>query len=129
MTTEGKEQQVLVIEDDDNVRKFAVRVLELEGYAVVSAADGAEGLRLARTHGISLVLLDLQLPGATGWEVLEELRKEPEMANVPVLLFTAASGPEVREKAARAGVTGFLAKPLTAGDLRKSVASVIGSQK
>ena len=74
----GETKTVLIIEDESEVRNFASRVLELEGYRVLQIEDGDEGLRLVRRGGISLVLLDLRLPGDDGWAVLEQLKKEPE---------------------------------------------------
>jgi CheY-like chemotaxis protein len=125
MAIESNGRSVLVIEDDAEVRRFAVRVLELEGYTAASSGDGVEGLRIARRGDIDLVLLDLRLPGATGWEVLEEMRDDPQLAAIPVLLFTAAASVEVQERIASSGAAGYLTKPLTSRDLKEKVAATL----
>ena len=93
----GETKTVLIIEDEFEVRKFASRVLELEGYRVLQIEDGDEGLRLVRRGGISLVLLDLRLPGDDGWAVLEQLKKEPELSSIPVIVFTVSAVKRQRE--------------------------------
>ncbi len=121
----GETKTVLIIEDESEVRNFASRVLELEGYRVLQIEDGDEGLRLVRRGGISLVLLDLRLPGGDGWAVLEQLKKEPELSSIPVIMFTASAAEPQRARALAMGAADYLAKPLSAASLRKSVARIL----
>ena len=116
---------ILIIEDEAEVRNFASRVLELEGYRVLRAEDGDEGLRLVREERrIALVLLDLKLPGDDGWMVLKQLKKEPELSSIPVIVFTASVAEPQRMRASAMGAD-YLAKPLSAASLRKSVARIL----
>ena len=116
---------ILVIEDEADIRRFATRVLELEGYRVVSAGDGDDGLKLLREDCIDLVLLDLRLPGRDGWSVLTEMKIEPRLSNIPVLAFTASVGEATREKVIDMGAVGFLVKPLRADSLKEAVAGIL----
>ena len=116
---------ILVIEDETDVRNFAVRVLELEGYWALQAEDSDTGLRLARENQVALVLLDLRLPGYDGWAVLEELQSDPELSAIPVIVFTASARITQREKAIRMGAADYLIKPLSAARLRKAVARIL----
>ena len=116
---------VLVIEDEADVLTFASRVLELEGYHVLQAQDGTTGLRLARRNDIALVLLDLRLPGRDGWSVLQEMKGEPRLSVIPVIVFTASAGVSQRDRALGMGADDYLVKPLSAASLRKAVALVL----
>lgn len=122
----GETKTVLIIEDEAEVRNFASRVLELEGYRVLQAEDGYEGLRSMREERrIALVLLDLKLPGDDGWAVLKQLKKEPELSLIPVIVFTASVAEPQRNRALAMGAADYLVKPLSAASLRKSVARVL----
>lgn len=102
---------VLIVDDEPRVRELARTVVEeLLGQQVLVAADGQEGLQLARTHRPDLVLLDMMMPHLNGFEVVRQLRADPATAGLVVLAFTAASG-EDRVEALLAGCDGCIAKP------------------
>ncbi len=112
---------VLVIEDDPKTLQFATWVLELEGYYVLQAQDGNEGLRLARERQVALVLLDLRLPGFDGWSVLKEIKSSPELAALPVIVFTASIAVKEQKRALRMGAADYLTKPISATSLGEVV--------
>jgi len=116
---------ILIIEDEDDIRIFATRVLELEGYRVVGAGNGGDGLKLLREQRIDLVLLDLRLPGIDGWSVMEQMKSEPRLSKIPVLVFTASVGEAARERTIGMGAVGFLVKPLRADRLKEAVTGVL----
>ena len=116
---------VLIIEDEVDVRNFAARVCELEGYRVLQAEDGDTGLRLARENRVALVLLDLRLPGGDGWVVLEEIKATPELHTVPVVVFSASAAIYQRAKAFNMGAADYLVKPVSAPSLKKAVARIL----
>ncbi len=120
-----KKKTVLIIEDEADVRNFASRVLELEGYRVLRAESGDEGLTLARENEVNLVLLDLRLHGIDGWAVLEQMKIEPALSTIPVIVFTASAGLPHRERALRMGATDYLVKPLSAARLKGAVAHTL----
>ena len=125
MTKQPKGDTVLIIEDDADIRTFARRVLELEDYPVLQAGSGDEGLRLAREHHISLVLLDLRIPGDSGWVVLEHIKSEPELSAIPVIVLTASVGVSQHDRAINMGATDYLSKPLSATTLKNAVAHIL----
>ncbi len=116
---------ILIIEDEAEVRNFASRVLELEGYQVLQAEDGDTGLRLVVKNRVALVLLDLRLPGRDGWAVLEEMKGNPELSSIPVIVFTASAGVPQHDRALSMGAADYLVKPLSAARLRKAVARTL----
>jgi two-component system phosphate regulon response regulator PhoB len=110
-TTES--QTVLVADDDPTIVQLLVSTLVREGFRVLTANDGENALRLARAERPALILLDWQMPGASGVEVTRRLRSEtdPELRDTPVVLITAQSGTANTELGFAAGVTDYLTKP------------------
>ena len=104
-------------------------MLELEGYRVLQAEDADIGLRLLRASRVDLVLLDLRLPGVDGRVVLEQLKSEPELSSIPVIVFTASAAPQERDRVLSMGAADYLVKPLSAARLRKAVAGVLSSKR
>jgi len=125
MVKKGSRATILIIEDEDDIRTFASRVLELEGYRVFQAGDGDEGLKLVRGSQVALVLLDLRLPRRDGWAVLSQMKNDPELSSIPVVVFTASAAAQQRSQALAGGAADYLVKPLSATSLRKSIARIL----
>jgi CheY-like chemotaxis protein len=124
MAKSRQAKSVLVIEDEAEIRRFAHRLLDLEGYQVLEAADGNEGLEIIKgTRGLSLVLLDLRLPVCDGWVVLDEMKHNPKLSAIPVVVFSASASESQRKKALSMGAAGYLIKPLDAAGLKQAVAA------
>jgi DNA-binding response OmpR family regulator len=102
--------KVLVIEDDAEAAEMYRLRLVGEGYEVVVACDGEEGVRLALTELPDFIYLDLRLPKLDGFEVLERLRGIAETAQIPVIILSNYSDPELRERGLRLGALEFLVK-------------------
>jgi len=128
MMKRNRKDIVLVIEDEVDVRKFASRVLTLEGFAVLETDNGEQGLKLVRKNKCALVLLDLRLPGRDGWFVLKKMKEDPALRDVPVIVFTASAGIPQRERALHMGAVDYLIKPLSAAAIRDSVARAMKPQ-
>ena len=125
MPTKLKDKTVLIVEDDADIRTFASRVLELEGYRVLRAETGHETLRLMRESKVNLVLLDLRLPDDDGWVILEQIKSSPEISATPVIVFTASVGALQQDKALAMGAADYLVKPLSATVLKDAVARAL----
>ena len=122
-------KRILIIEDEAEVLHFASRVLELEGYHVLQAKDTKEGMRLVREGRISLLLLDLRLPKRDGWTVLQQIKSEPELSAIPVIVFTASAGVSQQERALSMGASDYLVKPLSAASLREAVTRILHQKR
>ena len=129
MAKRRETKTVLIIEDEADIRNFASRVLELEGYHVLQAEDGDEGLRLARENELSLVLLDLRLPGRDGLAVLREMKSAAELSAIPVIVFSASAGVDIRARTLSMGAADYLIKPLSAADLKEAVARILHQKR
>jgi len=124
---EGKARSVLLIDDEENARDLVSRSLTRLGFVVRVAKDGAEGLALARSLAPSLVLLDINLPDFSGWDVLSALAASPETAGIPVIVHSVEDN---RQRALGLGACDLLVKPvdrdvLAAAALRFARASQI----
>jgi len=114
-------KKILIADDKATSRELLRTVLERQGYNVMEAADGEEALQKALAELPELILLDLQMPRRTGYEVLGELRKDPRHAALPIIALTASAMQGDRERALAAGFTGYLAKPVALVHLREEV--------
>jgi CheY-like chemotaxis protein len=114
-------KRILIADDKATSRELLRTVLERQGYLVTEAADGGEALEKAKADTLDLILLDLQMPVRTGYEVLGELRQDPSYAGLPVIALTASAMPGDREKALAAGFTAYIAKPVALAHLRAEV--------
>jgi DNA-binding response OmpR family regulator len=111
-------RRILVVDDEADMRVVLTTVLELEGYAVSAAADGEGALRAVAAARPALILLDLRLPGLSGWDVAEALKAGG--VAVPILVLSAA--PDVGAAAAEIGAAGWVAKPFDVRDVLERVA-------
>ena len=109
------QKTVLVIEDDPWTRTITTALLAGEGFAVVEAKNGEEGLKLARAHSPSAILLDLALPTKSGLDVLRELKGDPPTRDIPVIIVSAY-GTLMNETDAH-HATGVIQKPFDYDDL------------
>lgn len=104
--------RVLVIDDDNNIRMLTRLLFEFEGYEVLLASDGDEGLDLAFKHHPHLILLDMTMPGRDGLEVYDGLRARPETADIPVMVISASlNNREVAEWRSKPTVVDVITKP------------------
>jgi len=116
---------VLYIEDDLANRLLVRRILEAEGYQVIEAENGPQGLRVARLKPPDLVLVDISMPDMDGYEVATRLRAMPEMRGVPIVALTANVMKGDRERSLEAGCSGYIQKPLDVDLLPEQVASFL----
>lgn len=113
---DGARHTVLVVEDEEDLREMVREALELNGYAVVTAEDGQEALdRVSSIEQLCLILIDLLMPGMNGWDLFQELRRRPELAAVPILVYSSVAN------LAPKGATQVLQKPLTFDELLSTV--------
>jgi len=114
----------LVVDDDRGIRETLTAALELDGYEVAAAPDGAAALDHLEGERPVLVVLDIMMPGMDGFAFADELRRRGLRAGLPILVLTADG--RAREKAARVGAEGWLAKPFDVAELLDRVAALAG---
>jgi len=118
--------RVLYVEDnDDNVYMLKMRLELEEGFKVLVAGDGAQGLAIAAAERPDLILMDLNLPGVDGWEATRRLRADPGMRGIPIIALTAHAMAGDRERALAAGCDEFDTKPIDLERLLEKIRAVL----
>jgi len=118
-----RKRTVVVVEDEEAIRRGVVDVLTIAGYNVLEAGDGEAGLAEARRADVDLVLLDLLMPKMDGLEVLEELRVTHP--SLPVLILTARGSEDDRVRGLKGGADDYVVKPFSARELLARVEAVL----
>jgi two-component system alkaline phosphatase synthesis response regulator PhoP len=116
--------EILIVEDHPTMREAMRMVLEHEGFEIREASDGQAALAMAKQRPPDLVFLDLNIPGASGADVLRELKAEPATANVRVIIVTAV-GEEGREYVLSLGADEYFTKPFSPLALLRTVEKVL----
>ena len=106
-------KQVLVIEDEPNIIEAISFLLMRDGWTVATHSNGRDAVEVVRARRPDLLILDVMLPGKSGYEILSELRAESAFAELPVLMLTARGQAKDREMAERIGASRFMTKPFS----------------
>jgi DNA-binding response OmpR family regulator len=123
-------KKILIIEDEKDLRFFIVRALKEEGFEIIEAIDGEEGIEKAKKEKPDLILLDLLLPGISGYEVLARIKKDPEMEMIPVLILSNLGQQEEIEKGLKLGAVDYLIKAnFTLDEIVERIKKIIYSPK
>jgi DNA-binding response OmpR family regulator len=109
--------RILVVDDEPDLVAVLRMGLQMEGFEVLEAADGAEGLRRARADKPDLMLLDLMLPRMDGYQVCRELKFDPRYKRMPILILSARPGEQDKRLALDMGADDFIRKPYELKDL------------
>jgi CheY-like chemotaxis protein len=117
---------VLLVEDNEDNRTIYSTVLRYLGYQVIEAVDGLQAIALARSERPDIVLMDISIPGIDGWEATRVLREDPATRAIPIVALTAHALADDRERAANAGFTSYLAKPIEPNAVVAEVRRLIG---
>jgi type II secretory ATPase GspE/PulE/Tfp pilus assembly ATPase PilB-like protein/CheY-like chemotaxis protein len=121
----GHKGCVLLVEDEDQLRRVMKDLLERDGYRIVEAGDGISALEQVDRHNPDVILLDLNLPGLDGYGVLSQVRSRPTTAGIPVIVLTAKGDEDNEVRVLQLGANDFLTKPFRARALSARLESVI----
>jgi DNA-binding response OmpR family regulator len=119
-------QKVLVVDDERNIRNILDFSLESEGFYVVSAADGEEAYALALTEHPDLIILDVMMPKGDGFETCQRLKQDQRTAAIPVVLLTAKTGRDDRQRGQDVGADEYIIKPFSPARVVEVVQSLLG---
>lgn len=120
------DKRVLVIDDDVMNLRMAEFILKQNGYNVLKADSGSDGLKLLKTETVNLVLLDMEMPVMGGLEVLEAMKETEEFCPVPVIILTGTIESESVEKAVGMGAKDCISKPFIPQDFLHRIEKIIG---
>jgi two-component system cell cycle response regulator DivK len=114
--------KILYIEDSPSNRLLVKRVLMVEGYEVLEAEDGIQGIEIARDKHPDLILMDMNLPDVDGYEMTRRIRDSVDLGGIPVVAVTANVMQGDREKTLEAGCVGYIPKPIDVDALPEQIA-------
>jgi CheY-like chemotaxis protein len=119
--------KILYIEDHPAQSDIMKQMLEFSGYEVVLAMNGEEGIEKAREAQPDIILMDLRMPGIGGIEAIKQLKLDPSIAEIPVVVLSAWTSQRNREEAEKAGAAKFLAKPVDTKHLIEEINDLLAS--
>jgi len=118
--------KILIVEDDRFLRELIARKLKNEGYEVLEAVDGEEGLKRIKEEKPDLILLDLILPGIDGFEVLAKAKEDPDTTQIPVIILSNLGQREEVEKGLKLGAIDYLIKAhFTPGEIIEKIKNIL----
>lgn len=122
-------KKILVIDDEPDILMVLANRLKLAGFDVENAETGEEGLMISLRSKPDLILLDLMLPGISGFEVLEKLKNQSGTRHIPVFVISAKSQLGDRDKAFKAGAAQFFVKPFNSSELLDKIREIVKPAK
>lgn len=123
----AEKKTILVVDDEPDIVNLTQKFLELEDYDTITCNNGKEALKIVEEKypDIVLILLDVMMPGLSGWEVLQSLKGNDLFKNILVVLFTVKSFNEDIQKGKALGADGYITKPFSGNDLLKYVKKLL----
>ncbi|WP_305097376.1 response regulator [Croceibacterium aestuarii] len=118
-------KRILVVEDNDLNRKLFCDVLQAGGFSVEPCADGESAIERARAFVPNLVIMDIQLHGISGLDLIAVIKRDVELRDIPVLAVTAYAGKGDEERIRETGAEGYLAKPVSIGPFMTAVKGLL----
>ena len=117
--------KILVIEDELGIQKVIRANLAASGYTILTAENGEDGLELANSNRPDLILLDLMMPGISGWDVLDKMKQEQQLSSIPVIVITASAWGDSEQKLRDMGAVDYIVKPFDLDDLLRRVKAAL----
>ena len=122
-------KKILIIEDDPATQRLVDYSLKQEGYEIITASNGLEGIRKALGESPDLIILDVMLPGMDGFEICFRLRSEPATAKMPILMFSAKAQEIDKDTGIKVGADDYLIKPSAPADIVNRVEKLLAKKK
>lgn len=119
--------KILVVDDSESIVMLLKKALTKKGYEVITASDGAEGLRLARESNPNLIILDVMLPHMDGYSICRLLKYDEKYEQIPIIMLTSRSDKADKEIGQATGANMYLVKPFNEEALLASVAQLLNS--
>jgi chemosensory pili system protein ChpA (sensor histidine kinase/response regulator) len=115
----------MVVDDSITVRRVTQRLLERNGMRVLTAKDGVDAMALLQEHTPDVILLDIEMPRMDGYEVASQVRNDPRLADVPLIMITSRVGDKHRARAIELGVDDYLGKPYQESQLLDAIEPLV----
>lgn len=123
------DEKILIIEDDPGTLRLMVYTLQHEGYQVITAANGLDGLKKALKEKPGLVMLDVMLPGIDGFEICHRLRDDPQTSHLPILMLSGKAQEIDKATGLKVGADDYLTKPVSPSEATSRVRTLLAQKK
>ena len=120
------EKTVLIIEDEEDAAELFAEMMRVSGYRVIKTSKSVPALSMMTEDKPDVVLLDIMMPEISGLDILRQMRRDPNLANIPVIVLTAKSMPSDIKNGMEAGASTYLTKPVGFNDLKEAVEHALG---
>lgn len=120
------DKTILVVEDNNVIIELMDRTLGRAGYRVIGCTDSLSYRQALLDERPGLIILDILMPGKTGWEILEELKQDPDFADIPVIISSVQSHQEDIDRSVNMGAAAFISKPYVFADLLEVIKQLLG---
>lgn len=125
---ESTKKTVLIIEDEEDAAELFAEMMRVSGFRVIKTSSSAPAFALMAAEKPDVVLLDVMMPEISGLDILRQMRRDPTLANIPVVVVSAKSMPTDIKHGMEAGASTYLTKPVGFLDLKEAVDRALGSQ-
>jgi len=123
----NRRRRILVVEDDQISLALLKQLLEVHGYEILETPEGLGAIDIARNEQPDLILMDIRLPDICGLEVTRLLKQDEQTKAIPIIAVTALATPEYEKKGLESGCDAYIAKPITLGNLLRTIESFLSS--
>ncbi|MBN2044820.1 MAG: response regulator [Anaerolineales bacterium] len=117
----SKSENILIIDDDPSTTRLLEVLLSREGYNIQSENLGENAIQTSKSFAPNLIILDLMMPGVDGMTICRDMKGDPELEDIPIIMFTAVNQPEVKAEATEAGINEYITKPIHPNDLKDRI--------
>jgi len=125
---ESHEKTVLIIEDEEDAAELFAEMMRVSGFRVIKTSSSAPALAMMTAEKPDVVLLDIMMPEISGLDILRQMRRDPALVNIPVVVVSAKSMPTDIKHGMEAGASTYLTKPVGFFDLKEAVDRALGNQ-
>jgi CheY-like chemotaxis protein len=122
------EKTVMIIEDEEDAAELFAEMMRVSGYRVVKTSKSAPAIEMMTAEKPDVILLDIMMPEISGLDILRQMRRDPALANIPVVVVTAKGMPADIKNGMEAGASTYLTKPVGFLDLKEAVERALGSK-
>jgi chemosensory pili system protein ChpA (sensor histidine kinase/response regulator) len=119
----------MVVDDSITVRKVTARLLKRQGMEVLTAKDGVDAVAQLQDHIPDLMLLDVEMPRMDGYELATQVRNNPELKHIPIIMITSRTGTKHRDRAEKIGINRYLGKPFNETELLENINALLSERQ
>jgi len=121
------QKTVLIIEDEEDAAELFAEMMRISGFRVLKTSKSAPAIAMMNADKPDIVLLDIMMPEVSGLDILRQMRRDPNLANIPVIMVTAKSMPADIKNGMEAGASTYLTKPVGFQELKEAVERTLGA--